>query len=69
MFFERGNKDKQEKAKYKATYKSLHSGNTRTFASVNPVETLTHFLQKNDNVWEMYVLVSITPIDETESLR
>ena len=55
---------KQEKPKYKATYKSLHSGNTKVFAVAEPTEALSNFLQKGEDIWEMYMLTSVVPLSE-----
>lgn len=64
MFFKR--KDEPSNPKYKATYKSLHSGNIKEFAIVEPTEAQANFLQKGNNIWEMYILVSVTPLSEKE---
>ena len=57
-------KDKQKELKYKATYKSLHSGDTKVFAVAEPTEELTNFLQKGEDIWEMYMLVSVERIKD-----
>lgn len=67
MFFKR--KDEPKNPKYKATYKSLHSGNIKEFAIVEPTEALANFLQKGDDIWEMYMLASVTPLNEEERLK
>lgn len=64
MFFKR--KDESEKPKYKATYKSLYSGNTKEFTVVEPTKALAYFLQKGEGILEMYTLVSIMPLDKVE---
>jgi hypothetical protein len=62
MFFQK--EPKQKKPKYKATYKSLHSGNTKVFAVAEPTEALLNFLQKGEDIWEMYMLTSVVPLSE-----
>lgn len=64
MFFKR--KDESEKPEYKATYKSLYSGNTKEFTVTEPTEALANFLQKSEGIWEMYTLVSIMPFGKVE---
>lgn len=49
-----------EKPKYKATYKCLHCGVTKEFIVDEPEEAIAYFLQKGENIWEMYMLTSIT---------
>ena len=67
MFFKK--ETEQKKPKYKATYKSLHSGNTKVFAVVEPTEALANFLQKGEDILEMYMLTSIVPLSEEEQLK
>lgn len=69
MFLKRKDEEKQEKVKYKATYKSLHSENTKTFAITEPTEALASFLQKDGNIWEMYMLTSVIPLSEEEYIK
>lgn len=66
MFFKKEKENKQEQPQklYKATYKSLHSGNIKEFKIECQTKTLTSFLQKGENIWEMYMLVSVTPLEE-----
>lgn len=64
MFFKR--KDESKKPIYKAIYKSLHSGETKVFAVAEPTEALVNFLQKGEDIWEMYMLVSVIPLNKGE---
>lgn len=66
MFQKITNKDNQYKAKYKATYKCLHCENITTYSIASPAEAEIYFLQQSGDIWEVYMLVSITPLDESE---
>ena len=65
MFLKRKDEQKQLK-KYKATYKSLYSGNVKEFAIAEPTNALAYFLQKGEGISEMYILISVTPLDVAE---
>ena len=67
MFFKK--EPEQKKPKYEATYKSLYSGNTKVFIIVEPTEALINFLQKDENIWEMYMLTSIVPLNEDNTIK
>ena len=62
-------KDEPKKPRYKATYKSLHSGNVKLFTVAEPKEALANFLQKGEGIWEVYMLTSIIPLSEEEQLK
>ena len=65
MFFKR--KDEPEKPKhYKAIYKSLHSGDTKEIAIAEPTGALRDFLQKGENIWEVYTLICVVPLNKEE---
>lgn len=61
MFFNK--KSEQEKPKYEAIYKSLHSGKTRACVVAEPTDAMVHFLYEDEGVFEMYILVSVMPLD------
>lgn len=63
MFFKKKNEPKE--FKYKATYKGMCSGNTREFTVAEP-NALVNFLQEKDGVYEMYTLISVVPLNETD---
>lgn len=64
MFFNK--KGEQEKPKYEAIYKSLHSGKTRACVVVEPTDAMAYFLYEDEGVFEMYMLVSVMPLDVTK---
>lgn len=68
MFFKR--KDELERSKnYKAIYKSLHSGNIKEIAVAEPTSVLVNFLQQNEDIWEVYMLTSVVPLNGEEHLK
>lgn len=68
MFFKR-NRNKQKDYKYRATYKSLYSGDVKEFLVVERGDAIVNFLQEGDNnVWESYMLTSVSPIDKRDSI-
>ena len=59
-------KCESKKHKYKAIYKSLYSGNTKELNVIAPTQALSSFLEENNDIWEMYVLVSVIPLNKTK---
>lgn len=59
-------KDELKNPKYKAIYKSLHSGNIKEFTIVKLEEALAYFLQEGKGIWEMYMLTSVIPLSTEE---
>ena len=59
-------KGEQEKPKYEAIYKSLHSEKTRAYVVAKPTDVMAHFLYEDEGVFEMYMLVSVMPLDVTK---
>lgn len=59
-------KGEQEKPKYEAIYKSLYSGKTRDCVVAEPTDAMAYFLYEDEDVWEMYMLVSVMPLDITK---
>lgn len=55
-----------EKPKYKAIYKSLHSGKTKYDLIYEP-NAIESFLLKGDGIWERYVLTCIVELNEDEN--
>lgn len=66
MFLKRKCETDKPKKQYKATYKSLHSGNTMHFVITNPEKALANFLQESGDILEMYMLISVMPLNKTE---
>ena len=52
--------------KYKAIYKSLYSGNTKELNVIAPTQALSGFLEEDNDIWEVYMLVSVMPLDKIE---
>lgn len=63
MFFKKKNEPKE--FKYKATYKSMYSGDIKEFAVAEP-NALVNFLQEKEGIYEMYTLLSVVPLNETD---
>ena len=67
MFFNK--KGEQEKPKYEAIYKSLHSGKTRACVVTEPTDAMACFLYEDEDIWETYVLVSVMPLGVTDNKK
>lgn len=59
-------KHEKKECKYKALYKGLYSGNIEEIPVVEPMEALAGFLQEGKDIWEVYTLISVIPLDKTE---
>ena len=59
-------KCESKKHKYKAIYKSLYSGNTKELNVIAPTQALSSFLEEDNDIWEVYMLISVIPLDKTE---
>lgn len=66
MFLKRERETDKPKKQYKATYKSLHSGNIKHFSITSVDDALVNFLQQSGDIWEMYMLISVMPLNKTE---
>ena len=74
MFFKRKKEDPVEpQHKYKATYNCLHCGDMKEITIAHPTSTTPYFLHHNfcegKEIWEVYMLTSVTPLSETENLK
>ncbi len=65
MFFKKSDESKLQ-PKYKATYKSLYSGDIQEINIIKPTSALAYALRQNEDIWEMYILVCVTPLDKSE---
>ena len=65
MLFKKENES--VKPKYKATYKSLHSGETKTCFVIEPTGAFANCLVKSGGIWEMYMLTCVELIKDEET--